>query len=428
MSDFEITVDQWLAREHGDEIARATLGQLELRSGGRFLTLLEDRLARTNRTFANLSAYDLAIWLASNWWRLLWEPERAGAEWRMAHSLAAIGGGYVWPDVTMLSDGEQILVQVRPTRGTTWEPIRYLEYWDFSLPILDFELAVDSFIESILARLAGCQISGTELHMLWQELHIERLVPEAASLRKLEALMGFDAGAAPDALIDELLENAQQKGRTAVDEVVAGFGRTAPEIIKQVDDKLNNNGIPLDSTGVKELSRHREAWRLAGPPWERAETAARIAREIWGLNGQPVSTNELVRLVGAEPSLITGQVSANVPMPAAKWTTSDREAWSVVLKSRWEVGKRFELCRLIADGLVAPEGELLLPVTAAKTSRQKFQRAFAQEFLCPSDALLERLGPLPPDDEEIEDAAQYFDVSPLLIRSKLANQGILPRF
>lgn len=35
---------------------------------------------------------------------------------------------------------------------------------------------------------------------------------------------------------------------------------------------------------------------------------------------------------------------------------------------------------------------------------------------------------LPPDDEDLESAAQYFQVSPLLIRSKLANLNILPRF
>jgi hypothetical protein len=428
MSAFEIAVDQWLAQEHGDEIARAMLGQVELRSGGRSLTLLEDRLARTNRPFANLSAYDLAIWLASNWWRLRWEPERSGVEWRMAHSLAAIGGGYVWPDVTMLSDGEQILVQVKATRGENWEPVRYLENGDFFLSVGEFETAVDSFVESVLARLAGCQILETDLHLLWQELRVERLTPETAPVRRLEALMGFDAAAAPDELIDDLLASARQEGSAAVDEVVAGFPRTAPEILKQLGEKFNSHGTLLDSAMVNELGGHRSDWSLAGPPWARAEAAARIAREIWSLNGQPVHNDELARLVGADPSLLTGQVAADVSMPAARWTTPNREAWNVVLKSRWEVGRRFELCRLIADGLVAPEGELLLPATAAKTSRQKFQRAFAQEFLCPSDALLKRLGSLPPDDEDIEDAAQYFDVSPLLIRSKLANKDILPRF
>jgi hypothetical protein len=428
MSDFEIAIDNWLCREHGDEIARATLGQLKLRSGDRFLTLLEDRLARSNRTFANLSAYELAIWFASNWWRLRWEPERRGTEWRMAHSLAAIGGGYVWPDMMMLSDGEQILVQVRPTGGRKWEPIRYLENWDCFVPVVEFEEAVDSFIDSVLRRLAGYKIERTNLHLLWQELSKERLDPEIASVRKLEALAGFDAGAAPSALIDELLADAQDEGHTAVDEIVAEFGEKAPEILRQVDDSLKSYGTQLDSAEMRELEKRQDDWRLAGVPWERGERAARAARAIWNLNGGTVSNDQLAGIVGADPTLITGESSASVPMPSGRWDTHDRKSWSAVLRSRWKEGKRFDLCRLIADGLVAPRDERLMPATRAKTSRQKFQRAFAHEFLCPSDALLERLGSSPPEDEEIESAAQYFEVSPLLIRSKLANLGILPRF
>ncbi len=429
MSNLEITVSHWLAREHGDKIARATLAELELRSDDRFLTLLEDRLARTNRSFANLSAYDLAVWLAGNWWRLCWEPEREGIDWRMTHSLAAIGGGYIWPDVTIHSDGEQIFVQARPTSGKKWEPIRYMEHWDCKLSVIEFEEAVESFVDIVLRRLASYQIDKTELHLVWQELNSERLDPAVASVRRLEALMGLDAGAAPDALVDVLLTNADEEGRTAVDEVVAEFGSAAPDMLKEVSDSLNDHGLQLDSSAVKELSRNRESWSIMAPPWERGEAAAREARSIWNLNGGPVSNDKLAGLVGADAGLITRKGRpAGVPMPAARWDTHERETWSAVLRSRWKEGRRFDLSRLIADALVAPEGELLMPATHAKTSRQKFQRAFAHEFLCPFDALLEQLGSSPPEEEEIENAARYFEVSPLLIRSKLANQGILPRF
>jgi hypothetical protein len=213
-----------------------------------------------------------------------------------------------------------------------------------------------------------------------------------------------------------------------MEEIVAEYGSAAPDILKMVDDSFDHHGTLLDSTEVMELARNRETWRMMGPPWLRGGAAARKAREIWNLNRQPVSNDTLVRLVGADPSLITGQGSASVPMPAARWSTHERKTWRAVLRSRWKEGKRFDLSRLIADTLVAPEGELLMPATHAKTSRQKFQRAFAHEFLCPLDALLEQLGSLPPEDEEIESAAQYFEVSPLLIRSKLANQGFLPHF
>jgi hypothetical protein len=115
---FAITSEgRWLASEFGDEIARASLGQLEIRIDGRYLTKLEDTLARALRDFANLSAYDLAFWLAANWWRLRWEPERSGSDWRMSHSLGGVGRGYVWPDITVMSDGERVVLA---SRATPW--------------------------------------------------------------------------------------------------------------------------------------------------------------------------------------------------------------------------------------------------------------------------------------------------------------------
>ena len=432
MSEFEISIDEWLARIHGNPIEQATLAQIELRHGGRSLTQLEDRLARTNRPFANLSAYDLAIWLAGNWWRLRWEPERQGVEWRMAHSLAAIGGGYVWPIVTLASDGEQIRIQVRPTRGEEWEPIRYLDSWDLSLPAVDFETALDSFVEIVLARLAGFRISATDLHQLWEELRAERLDPHLISIRRLEALLGFDAGTAPDSLIDGLLVDAQREGRTAVDEVVAGFAGIAPEVLRQVDDGLERHGTRLHNEKVKALAAHLDAWKFAGLPWQRAARAARVARQLWHMDGRPVPNAELVGLVGANTSLITDEKVERVPMGAARRVSDDGETWNAILRSHPETGRRFELCRLIADGLLAPDDERLMPVTKAYTSRQKFQRSFAQEFLCPFDALVEKLGAPspenPPEDDDIDDAAQYFNVSTRVIEATLANHGILPHF
>jgi Zn-dependent peptidase ImmA (M78 family) len=69
----------------------------------------------------------------------------------------------------------------------------------------------------------------------------------------------------------------------------------------------------------------------------------------------------------------------------------------------------------------------LLPATRLYTQRQKFQRAFAQEFLCPYTELKSYLGSGRLDDEAIEDAASYFQVSPLLIRTTLVNKGMLER-
>jgi hypothetical protein len=58
------------------------------------------------------------------------------------------------------------------------------------------------------------------------------------------------------------------------------------------------------------------------------------------------------------------------------------------------------LARLVAEHLRAGLEERLLPATDAKTARQKFQRAFAQEFLCPFEELTQYLETEDPTDEK----------------------------
>jgi Zn-dependent peptidase ImmA (M78 family) len=73
-----------------------------------------------------------------------------------------------------------------------------------------------------------------------------------------------------------------------------------------------------------------------------------------------------------------------------------------------------------------------LPITTARTDRQKFQRAFAAEFLLPFQEMCEQLGGLSFGegeirDDDIEDVAAQYQVSPLMVRTSLVNRGVLPR-
>lgn len=424
---FRITVGgRWLARDCGDATERGTLGQLEISVADRCLTLAEDRYAGAVRSFANLSAYDLALWLAANWWRLRWEPERTGTDWLMSHRLATVGGGYVWPNMTLLSDGEQVMLQTRPTSGASWEPIRYLENWDAVIGAAEFEAGIASFVEEVLGRLAACQVSDTDLRILWHELRVERAEPELSSLRKLEALAGYDPGEAPEGFMHALRARAATDGRAAIDEIAAGFGSDAASAVDSIDQALEANGVQFHNDSLTKLAQARRSWQAAGAPHERAAEAAHRARELWNLDrAAPVPDKTLAQIVGAGSKLLSEP--GDIPIPAARRGASERDSWRALLRSRYREGRRFELCRLIADAAEVAEGERLLPATTAKTSRQKFQRAFAQEFLCPVEALIGWIGTGHPEDDEMEAAAKHFQVSPLLVRTTLVNNRILPR-
>src|SRR5690606_40815912 len=100
---------------------------------------------------------------------------------------------------------------------------------------------------------------------------------------------------------------------------------------------------------------------------------------------------------------------------------------SVVLDKRNPTGRRFALARIMADFLTADDQDRLFPITQALTAREKLQRAFAQEFLCPLASLEEFLGDEGPSSDRIEEAAEYFQVSPLVISRKLMNKGLIDR-
>ena len=68
----------------------------------------------------------------------------------------------------------------------------------------------------------------------------------------------------------------------------------------------------------------------------------------------------------------------------------------------------------------------LLPISRSNTAAQKYARAFAAERLCPwaeLDAFTREKGI---DVDAIDDAAEHFQVSPLLIAAILVKKDRLP--
>jgi len=87
---------QWLQRDNGDTVARATFAEIVISACGHIATQVEDLVAKTVRCGMRVSAFALARWFAANWWRLCWEPERrASAGWKMSHKIGAAGEGYL---------------------------------------------------------------------------------------------------------------------------------------------------------------------------------------------------------------------------------------------------------------------------------------------------------------------------------------------
>lgn len=428
MSNIRFSYD-WLPVGGGEPFLRESSAQFSLYVDDICVTRNEDIWSKTTRDSVLLSTYPLAMWFAYSWWRLNWEPlpkpnVRPPMDWRMAHELGAANHGFVWPRILFASDGEFINVWAEPAKSIG-QSVSYLGGLDFprSIKISDFQHEVDAFIGAVLGRLDAVGLCNTELAGLWSLVLENRTDTLMTHVRRLEAQMGFDPDECPDDVLKQALAIRERTGDSAMSELAPVFGKHGDEIsLSEIENLGAVAGLrgepqvgPLDigATGRSTLA-----------PWQKGVEAARKLRaHINNIDGA-ISNATLLGLLGLTESQVESWV-VPTKSPVAVATPIGRRCFNYVPRKRHPLGRRFEYSRLLGDLLHEPEGSAQwLASTDLTTARQKYQRAFAAEFLCPLQSLV---GLLEDDFSEsaLEEAANHFDVSGQTVESLLVNNGYL---
>jgi hypothetical protein len=429
MPDMSIEL-KWLPPFQGGPEIERTSAAIQIRFGTESATRFWDAWSDSVQDGARVSAYPLAVWLASSWWRIRWEPLPARIRlaqdevpadtlWRMSHELPAAGYGFIWPQLCFASDGESIRVICRQSQPLSSEPIHYLSDFDLTTPAREFEREIDDFLNLVLRRLDP--LGETDLHSLWSEVLAERADPEQFAARKIEARLGYDTDEAPPELLQRILRLATEAGVDATDEIApVCAGRDPIGALNIVTNLASQPGI----LGKITISMPAKPANGAVAPWQRARALATGARELLGLGVKPLDDQTLSDLLQISPADLNQKPSVHAPMGLAV-RTGDQQL-KLLFHKRNRFARRFEAARFVADHLSAQGSDRWLPITDAATARQKLQRAFAAEFLCPIDSLRSYLGDefLP---EAFEDAAEHFGISEMAIKSHLANHHLIPR-
>lgn len=421
---FKILTD-WLTGGFDEQEINSTAAAISISVNDRIITYVNDGIAKTTRDKIFVSAYPLAMWFASNWWRLRWEPGlRYDIDWQLAHATPSIGYGYIWPALTIQSDGEAIQLQMHPTELSDGEPIQYINTINEMIPADQFENEVGSFIELVLSRLATLDISNSELHGLWQEILAELNDEENYLYRKTEALLGTNPDDLPAEVVQLFLKLGEEVGHEAAAEIASSAsGKDHKTILEKIQDYAFSDGMPVFLDWLNDLHHVAQDIRTHNrPPWEKGWELARKTRTALGLNGSPISDQYFSEILHTEPSIWTN-ISTGLPDLGLAIRSEEQDHLKLLLNKNNLEGRRFEVARLIADHLFAID-DTWLPATNSTTARQKIQRAFAAEFLCPVQSLSEKLNGII-TSERITDVAREYRVSPLAVASHLANNRII---
>ncbi len=438
LSNFSMVHRGWLSSFSAIPEIRETTADIEIIVNGRHLTRVEEDESHSVRDTLRAPVYLLARWLLEGWWRLRWEPSTVHdvaptTDWRMTHEMTSVGGGFVWPPLSISSTADFISFSTMPQANServAFSPIRYLT--SVSEELIDgpaFESGVDQFVASVLQRLNSRSLRKTELHELSNIVLEERTNPRKGRVRRLEALLGYDPDIAPLEDLKLLERQSARVGENAVEELapVASTQRAKQCSVADVFQSLDKAASEATEVGAVPAGSDMRAMYSAvlddgAKPWRRGFAAAAIARQCWSLKANPLSSHEFAERLGTRDDFLSR--APTVPTRnVALAIRSRNDGLRVAFRSEVTRGRRFELARLIGDHVFFPTEDLWRTVTAMKTARQQFQRAFAAEFLCPSAALTERFGPRGPEDQsEIEDVAEQFEVDTAVVLRQLENR------
>ncbi len=411
----------------GPDYERAAFGRLEIAAGDQMLAALVDAYdgRRNYQPGPYVSGYHFAEWLVWNWWRLRWEPRSSvdkpsSFEWDLAHRMADIGEGYLWPNITISCDGFQCdLISERSHEQDT--PLfAYIGAPPITVPAMELENAVDQFVDLVLRRLADAGITMTNLQTLWNDLSTERNDREVARFRRIEALMGFEPDETDEALIESWIKDVQRLGENALDELATGATESMLSA-QHITDTTALVGFDMNTNDALRLDYPLGIQWGQAAAWRMGVTAANAVRQQAGLSDQPVTDSRLADLAGMSASALTsGQCSNSLSWVFRPTQNSPR----IALRPRRNTGRRFDVARLIGDRLFSDSAftpaEPLSPATRSYSYRQKAQRAFAAELLSPWETVRAMLE----DDyspENQEQVAEHFAVSPLTISTLLVN-------
>jgi len=431
MSEFHIK-HEWSSYDD----AMAEVGETTARVGifldGYCLTKNHDIFSKTVRDQIHVSLYPLAMWFASSWWRLHYEvlPDSARKspphDWRMSHEMVAANMGFMWPQLVFSPDSDSVQVWAQASQGEKEEAVRFLTGLShaYSVPKDQFTREVSSLIGDVIARLHEVGCKDSDLAAIWGFISEDLNDPAERNKRRLEAVLGFDPEGCPEDLILQAIDLEDRIGAEAFSELAGAYASDAGSRLDAMQSLIQAEGMKGDPDNI--LSLNIES--ATREPWEIAVSAARDLRKRLGDTAGPLDNSILYGLLGLRDSSFKDWI----PASRAKASVAGPDGhgqMKFVPRRAHPVAQRFELARFVGDYVRAAKrtAEPWLVSADLSTARQKFQRAFAAEFLCPVKSLVEFLNG---DFSEgaLEIAADHFSVSERTVDSLLMNNGYLPRY
>jgi len=426
---------------------RATWARIEIKVGSDSVTLVEDRGSGSSRRSIYCPLYPLAEWIAYNWWFLQADSRPSSflgqdnvllaatsrslpPALREHHSIRFSGDGFAWPDLLIVPDnGETRLVWGSDRAESSHLPVKFLTRGDVRLRSEQVQKQLELLVTETLTRLAEQGVTDTVLEKEWAA--IQQTDAEEAEYCRAAARLGLDPYSDAESYEQDIIHAAETLSGQVLDDFLNAVNpdhirkalawissvRSATENYRMPNGQSDSTTVSIGTIGELRKLGRRSVASVTGHPWAVGYEQARLIR-------RQIEPDTTGRFAADRYISTVVRKSPDASLQALGAPTGDPRPLVVIGQNRPAVSKRFTLSRALWHYIW--DDSPLFVVTSAHTNRQSVERAFAAELLAPAEGISQLLE-APAEavsQEEVEQIAQRYGVSPMVIEHQLQNQLI----
>lgn len=410
----------------------ATWSTLKISMNDVPISQLVDHKSGSLKDYINLPAYPLAEWIALNWWFLTNEPYTPNKynppEYASRHNLMYARDGYALPSLTIQPTERNALLRWK-AQDLRFQKVQFVKSGESTITKDDLIECLGGFVDKTIRRLEAKGVSGTTLQEEWDAIQAldkeERVFCETSSLLGLDPFSITMEKASEITMVSEMLPSdiAVDFFSSCSSVSINEDARYAMSAIRRIQDDGSVSRALIDIN-----TKVRKTKAEAAHPWIDGYEAARELRRLLGLNGQNLKglddLNRALKFSSQEfESLIVNDSQLPGAIAAVCGTNRTNSPVFVMHPIRREENLKFAFCRSLYNYLFSDQSSLSL-VTGSHLESQKGNRAFAAEFLVPADSLRKLVTREEVGQEEIDELAAEFNVSPMVVRHQIENHEI----
>jgi hypothetical protein len=380
-------------------------------------------------TSLNVPLYNLAEWIAINWWSLLFEPEKGERaeedyEFRSRHWMGAARDGFALPDLWFLPAGDKMDLSAADVY-LRFARLTFTEKIDESVSLASVREALSKFVTEVLSHLDRAGVKDTDAHQAWALVRNTTSAQEEYC--KLIGALGispYDENVQIDTLLEGLSDDLDHKVLADLFQAadVASIGRSS-ELAKRLYHALPNaselNIHPLADIDLPE-DKAPHAWRWG------VDATANVRATMGITNFDPQGGDTFFEHLGLDIGNLSTVPSDGGAegLITAGLQREDGDARLAVVGDSYP-HRRFAAARAAFIAWTAPEKSSRL-ITRARTRDQQASRAFAAEMLAPIGYIRRKIGGsnLPVSSYRIEEIADELNISPQVVHYQARNNRI----